>query len=466
MLTNATIELLEARGITGETASRLGWASTSRSDGEWLEIPYFRAGKRVGAKQRTLAGEKRFSQDKGSEQCFYNADALAEAGTSAVVVTEGEMDCAVALQCGYLAVSVPNGAPLEKVQDGAAKYAYLADLPDGCEVILATDGDDQGANLLHDLALRIGRHRCKWVKYPRGCKDLNEAFLAWGERGVHETIRKAAWMKVDGLYKMSEIPPEPEFDPIPCTVPGTGAHYRLRPGDFTVITGIPSYGKSTFVNAVAAGMAQAHGWKVCFASFEQSPQRDHKRNLRTLYCGRPAHLADDEQKKKADAWIDEMFCFIAPSHEHEVTLDWTLKLCAAAVIQHGAKMIVLDPWNEMDHEFPPEMTLTRYTGFAIKQIKRFAMKYQVHVVVVAHPAKMVRNRQDGTYPVPTLYDISDSSHWYNKADIGIVVHRDEQGTVIKVAKCRYHNLIGMQGEVRLTFNDHDYSYRPAAVQAA
>jgi twinkle protein len=73
------------------------------------------------------------------------------------------------------------------------------------------------------------------------------------------------------------------------------------------------------------------------------------------------------------------------------------------------------------------------------------------MIVVAHPAKM-RREPDGKYPIPSLYDISDSSHWYNKADVGIIVHRKgEEETLIRVAKSRYHDQIGKPGEATVKY---------------
>jgi twinkle protein len=66
---------------------------------------------------------------------------------------------------------------------------------------------------------------------------------------------------------------------------------------------------------------------------------------------------------------------------------------------------------------------------------------------VAHPAKM--HRENGNIPVPTLYDISGSANFANKADIGLVVHRDPQNdptrTDIYVRKVRFKSVgkIGM-----------------------
>jgi hypothetical protein len=47
----------------------------------------------------------------------------------------------------------------------------------------------------------------------------------------------------------------------------------------------------------------------------------------------------------------------------------------------------------------------------------------------------------------------NSANWYNKADLGVIVHREnEDDTLIKVQKSRYHEVIGKPGEVRMQFS--------------
>jgi twinkle protein len=106
------------------------------------------------------------------------------------------------------------------------------------------------------------------------------------------------------------------------------------------------------------------------------------------------------------------------------------------------------------------MSLTEYVGFAIKQFRKLARKYRVHLIVAAHPAKM-RRGTDGKIPVPGLYDISDSAHWANKADVGIVVHREsfsDPETAISVVKSRYHNAIGRPGTILGAWNEERTRY--------
>jgi twinkle protein len=451
VLSPKSAEILEARGIDLELAARLGWRSSSMiTSGECIEIPYFIGEEHVNSKFRTLEGEKRFVQQKDAVKCFYNQNCIDDwqnSPNSRLIITEGEMDCLIALQCGFFAISVPDGAPSSRVGADSIKYSYLDGFPSNGEIVICSDGDKPGANLLHDLSLRLGKHRCLWVKYPSGCKDLNDVFLLGGRELVIETIASAEWVEVSGVYKMSDLAPLPpqEFHKLQC-IP-----INIRKADFSVVTGIPSHGKTTFVNFIAFDIVKHSNWRIAFASFEQTPQTHHRHNLRTLILGMRPKLAEPDELAHADKWIDDKFRFIVPNIDDEVTLGWLLEKMAVACIRHGVDMFVVDPWNEMEHDRGP-MTQTEYTGLAIRQLKKFARKYNVHMMIIAHPSKMKRKDKynDG---IPTLYDIADSAHWSNKPDLGIVVHRPKEGeSLIRVQKSRDDYFIGQAGDYTLTYN--------------
>lgn len=457
MLSTANMETLEKRGFDAELLVRLGIADCERGY-NWISIPYLEKGKVVNHKLRTIRGGKEFAQDSGGRKCLWNVDAIADETLAKfpLIITEGEFDAIAAIQAGFpRTVSVPDGAPSEVQGDRSGpKYSYLIDvagLRDCNEIILATDSDGPGTNLMHDLAIRLGKHRCKWIRYPVGCKDLNDALMRYGPRGVIESLNRAQWMKVEGVYRMSELPPLPVYDALPIGIHRLDKHYKIRLGDLCVVTGYPSQGKTSFVGEVMGRMALDYAWTVAVASFEQKPQTDHRRNLRTFYGRDLVKNLNHEQIAKADKWIDERFAFIVPNEDDDVDLVWLLERCAAAVVQRGAKLVVIDPWNEIEHD-RGEMSLTEYTGYAIKQFRKLAAKFAVHVIVVAHPAKPQRNKNDGTIPIPTLYDISDSAHWNNKADVGIVVHReDDKTTIIRIAKSRYWDAIGVPGDLKAEY---------------
>lgn len=61
------------------------------------------------------------------------------------------------------------------------------------------------------------------------------------------------------------------------------------------------------------------------------------------------------------------------------------------------------------------------------QLKSFAAVNGVHVWLVAHPRQLQQWRGEP----PTLYDIAGSAHFINKADVGLIVHRDFDGAIAK-----------------------------------
>jgi twinkle protein len=460
-LTALHIERLEERGLDVELLEKLGVRASNRLGGDpCISIPFFEDGAQVGTKYRTLpakGGKKKFTQDTGSKQILWNYDCLQDASLEhePIIITEGELDAIAAIQCGFpRTTSVPGGAlKEEETGDLTKKFAFVdhaKPLLKG-DIILAMDADGPGANLMHALSHRIGRARCKWLRYPEGCKDLNEVLEEHGEEVVRQVIREAQYIKVEGVFKMSELPPVAMPRAHDCGMVGLVNHYKIRTGDLVVVSGLPGHGKTSFVNEVVCRMASVYGWNATFASFEQNPQIDHRRALRSFHINKLEVHMSDAEKARADAWIDKHFSFIVPDEDDDVTLDWLLERAAAAVIRYGSRIVVVDPWNEMDHDRPPDMSLTEYVGFAIRQLRKFARKYNVHLIVVAHPAKMRRN-QDGTYPVPSLQDISDSAHWSNKADLGVIIHRpdllNDPVSWIRIVKSRYHNAIGRPGEIK------------------
>lgn len=468
------LQALEARGLDVELANRLGLASTRRDGIDFLVIPCLRDGRVYRRKYRTVAGEKRFMQD-GEGPIPFNEDVLRDESLAGqpLLITEGELDALAAIQCGYArTISVPDGAPMEASKDpfDQKRYAWVQDLRPRLaresvpEIILATDGDAPGRALGQDLSVVLGRFRCKVLTYPmardgeRRLKDLNEVLIEYGQKGVVETVNRATFVQSDGVYRMADLPELPPSVSYAAGFNLLDENYRVRLGDFCVVTGIPSHGKSAFVNDFFCRLASAHGFRIAWASFEQEPTRDHRRALRTWFMQNP-----DRDREipvaQADAWIDRHHRFIVPSEDDDVTLEWMLERMEQAVIQHDCQVIVIDPFNEMDHMRDHDETETEYVGRAIKRFKRFAKAFQVHLVVVAHPTK-IRRDESGKTPMPNLYDIAGSAHWNNKADVGIVVHREsEEFTAIKVAKSRYHTQIGKPGSVLMAFCQQDLRYR-------
>lgn len=453
-----------------------------------IAFPYRRGGEVVNVKYRT--SDKRFKQEKGAEKVFYGIDHIA--GCKDVIIVEGEMDVLSLREAGFSNVlSVPDGAP-QQVRDGEidpdedAKFEYVWNCRDELasveKIILATDADAPGRALAEELARRLGRERCWRVDWPTANdaqrKDANEVLVGDGADVLRECIASARPWPIRSLHDADDFRDEvfSLFRHGRQRAHSTGFRsldpfLTIRPGELSVVTGIPNSGKSEFIDAVMVNLALTHGWRFAVCSFENPPD-EHLSKLVEKHIGTPFWSGPRPRMTEADLsrsldWVQEHFTFIRADDESP-TLDWVLETAAAAVMRYGIKGLVIDPWNEIEHRRPSNMTETEYVSASLSKVKRFAAQRGVHVWFVAHPAKMLR--ESGKLPVPTLYDISGSANWANKADLGVVVHRVTDAatpqTEIFIRKCR-HKSVGKIGSAVLAYDPATgrYSDLPAPLPA-
>lgn len=496
MINPKLLKWLDNRGVSAEIASRMGIYSVRRGPdgssvpdprGDTLAFPYIENGDEVNTKYRGAG--KKFWQRKEGRKTFYNADILDDpalvAGDYPLVICEGEMDCLSFIQAGYpYVVSVPDGAPPARDQHGnlvdvpdAAndvdiahdeKYQYVhnnwARLKNVKRFVLAGDADEPGWRLTQELARRLGRARCSFVSYPEGCKDANEVLIAHGGGGVAELATLAKRFPVRGLYKLNDFPDEPPVRTFDVGFPGLSfnpslpdsPYLTLYRGAFVVVSGTPGCGKTTWTMQLAFNMAAIHGWRCAIASFEMRISPTLRDRLRGYYLGLPRAHWTRSGILEADAFIQDRFSFIAlapDDDETEADVDWVIDRAADAVIRDGVSMLIVDPWNEVEHRRRAGENVADYTNRAIRSFKRFAHSADVCTIVVAHPTKSAGLAVKNGEPM-SLYDISDGATWANKAELGVIVSRrswQDTVTEIGIKKVKFEDT-GQNGDVYLTYD--------------
>jgi twinkle protein len=481
------LDWLEGRKISVEVATGTGCYSAKRGpngvepdpEGSILVFPYLEDGEEKNAKYR--GPQKRFWQKQGGKKLLYNRDILADPGlhdgSHPLVITEGEADCLALITAGYpFVVSVPDGAPpardaqgkLIQVPDNTYdidpddddKYVYILNdwelLSKIKTIVIATDADEPGARLAKELVRRLDRVRCKFVTYPEGCKDFNEVLVSHGPKATLDLIVAAKPYPVSGVYSYNDLPDEAPLQTVTTGWRALDEHLMPYTPAFMVVTGFPGQGKSTWTIQLAAQLALYHGWSVGIASFEMRIKPYVTNQITNTFIRKRLDAATPDARLAPEVFIQRRFCFIAPDPEQDIEhdLEWLLDRMATAVIRHGIKVCLIDPWNEIDHRRERDESLTEYTGRSIRKLKIFAKRYDVLVIVVAHPDKGARNRDaDGI----GLQDISDSAHWANKADIGVTVARigddpESTSTGIYIKKIRYQPEAGKLGEGVLQYD--------------
>jgi len=420
---------------------------------------YYRGSDLINIKYRDAA--KNFKMVKDAELIMYNLNAIE--GYNWCVIVEGEMDALSMHEAQiYPVVSVPNGAT-----KGNQNLKYLDNcidhFSDKEKIIIFTDNDSSGMSLRDELARRLGKERIWFVNCPEGSKDANEIIMNYGVDVLRQIIAEAYQIPIEGIEKASHVK-EKIYDiyrngfphGLKCGYEMFDDHISFRGSEFTIITGTPNAGKSTFLSNILVRLASKHGWKIAMFSPEKQPTEILFSELAELFIGKsftsfnPINKMTESEVELATRFVDDTFFFMKID-EMEVTIDGILSKAEELVKRNGVNCLVIDPWNYVEHKIPHGMSETQYISEALTKIKRFKDRYDVHVFVVAHPTKI--RKENGAYIVPTLYDIAGSAHFFNKCDNGFVVYRDYLSgqTRVYIQKIRWQ-FIGKVGDVPFIYS--------------
>lgn len=390
-----------------------------------------------------------------------------------IILVNNPLDRLAYIQAGYTSVAcLPSG--LDPKAPDNKNWNFLINvekkLTDSHKIILSFEDSDIGNDLENEIGRRIGKEKCFRVRWQDQLEDPSIATSAihilkeFGEMALQDAIEDPVPFPVKGIYELSDV--DDRFEALyEFGMPGgftTGwpsldSHYTVSPGQWTLVTGIPGHGKSSFLDAMLINLAKVHDWKIGLFSPENQPIERHYASLIEKASGKPfnAKKGNKISVKEKDlwkGWVNKHFKIILPDEEMLASLDGILNLAKVLVFRYGIKGLVIDPWNEIEHDRPTSMSETEYISLSLSKIRRFARNYGVHVWVVAHPTKL-EPRSDGKYPIPTPYSVAGGAHWRNKADNAITVYRnvgeeDDDISDIHIQKIRFKE-IGRVGMISL-----------------
>ena len=447
-LGDPVLKWFETRGISDKTlyeckvGEGVEWMPQTGKNENAIKFNYFMGDQLINVKYRD--GRKNFKLYKGAEKVFYNINSIV--GFEYCVIVEGEMDVLALHEAGITnAISVPNGATLN-----SNNLDYLDNCIDYFEdkekIIIATDSDDAGLALQAELIRRLGSETCHIATFE-DCKDANEYLLKYGKEKLSSRISSAKPVPMENVTTFRDIEGEitdfvhngfkPGFQ---VGLEHFDSIFSTYTGQFITVTGIPSSGKSDFVDQMVVGYNQNYGWKTAFASPENQPTYLHAHKLmRKVWQGMPTKedIGGTKWNKIADHCNSNFFHIDMERY----TLESVLRKGAELVKRKGIKCLVIDPFNKVRDVDSKTEDVNRYTMEYLSKIEIFAKKYDVLVFIVAHPTKMYKT-QDGKIEEPTMYNIKGGGEWYDASYHGILVHRDyEQKTVkAKVLKVKFQNL--------------------------
>lgn len=345
---------------------------------------------------------------------------------SPLLITTGEGDCAACIESGFTnTVSIPLGdSNTHWVEDN------LEWLDQFKEIIIAHDNDESGIKYLKNIVPRLGSWRCKIVNLPstvevngalRAVKDINEYLVYCGKDAVLKIILEAKDSPVPSLVDITTLEDADMSDV-------DGINFGLRDidreimrlffGSFTVLSGYPGSGKTSIINQVIANSLEQDYPAWIFSP--ELPNKSTKNWLYTLLAGK-RHLNEYDSK------FDGKYYKIKPEaikqmDEHykgQVMLyrdDWDNDVekikesMKDAVLKFSCKTFIVDNLMMVNLGCTESNINQKQTDFVNFLIK-FASKYQVCVILVAHPNKTADASQNiGMYSISGTSNIANLAH--------------------------------------------------------
>ena len=427
-----------------------------------IQFNYFMGDQLINVKYRD--GRKNFKLYKGAEKVFYNINSIV--GYDACVIVEGEMDVLALHEAGIQnAVSVPNGATLNRNNldylDNCIDY-----FDDKTKIIIAVDADEPGQMLQRELVRRLGAEVCYIVDF-NGNKDANDFLLEHGADALRSAIHAARPVPLENVSTLKDIEDELKdfvkngFKPgFQIGLKNFDDIFSTYTGQFITVTGVPSSGKSDFVDQMVVGYNQLYGWKTAYASPENQPVYLHAHKLMRKHWQDMPRVDDIDGDKweQVSNHVNDNYYFIDMD---KYNLEAVLRKGAELVKRKGIKCLVLDPFNKIRDTNAHSDDVNRYTMDYLAKIEAFCKKYDVLTFIVAHPTKMYKG-SDGKMEEPTMYNIKGGGEWYDASYHGLLVHRDYEAktTKVKVLKVKFQNLGENGAESHFTWEPRSGSFVP------
>ena len=444
------VEVAEAEGIV-KVCRRM--PQTGKVE-KCIVFPYTLNGQLINRKYRD--GAKHFMLEANAQLLPYRLDHIRD--TLECIITEGEMDALSFIVAGYdNVVSVPNGAQ--------KNLTYLDDFIESHfenkgRIYIAADADAKGLELRNELVRRFGEEKCRVVTYGEGCKDANELLLQQGAEALRRAIHEAKEVPLEGVFTADDVKEEL----LGLFEKGLQKGATLGMGDLDellslevarlmIVTGIPGDGKSEFLDEVAVHLSLKYDWRCAWFSPENFPVTLHHPKLIEKLIGKrfKKGLMNPLELDAAIGYLSQNFFDILPEEGYRV--DTILERAETLVRRKGIRVFILDPYNCLEHQIPSGQSETQYISEFLEKLRSFARRRQALVILAAHPTKMKKDPMSGKFPVPTMYDISGSAAFFNKADFGIAIERDRARGVtrVHVQKVKFRHL-GQPGVASFQYN--------------
>ena len=300
---------------------------------------------------------------------------------------------------------------------------------------IATDNDQKGDDVAEKIAQRLGRYRCERINFKN--KDANDD-LKESVFVLEESLKNSKPYPVTGTQSVSDFKGdimELYRNGLPDTIypkrnglEALKSNFSFMRGQLTVTTGIPSHGKSNFMEWYLLNVLAEYDMKMSMYSPEHSPYSLHQTNFIQKFYGKPFFKDVDGIPKVTPTeiddyvnWANERIYITCPDASQKPDWSWIFNTFKEQIYGYGIDIFLIDAFNKVlldgtgNKKDQIDTILTKLTSFA--------QQNNVCIFLIAHPTKMKKN-DDGIYECPTLYDVSGSADFRNQTHNGNAIYRN------------------------------------------
>lgn len=401
-------------------------------------VPIYLNKTRTGCQGINNSDHKQTTKYSGNVYCVSVSTGMILVKQHECITITGNCDAMAIYEAGiHNVVSVPSGC--DNVEWVTLCYDWLEHFN---SIILFGDNDAPGQRMVQTLVKRLGEYRTKTIDpmdYPTikpdsevQCKDADEILVRIGPMKIIEMVEGAKEQNIKGLLDLGKVKP---VDPssIPCiktNIPALDLYLGgLAEGSVTISTGKSGAGKSTIAGMFLLNAVE-QGHNVCAYSGELSATlfqnwlnmqaagsewiglRYSKVRDTMVPC-----LSREVEQRIVNWYSGHIFLFDNKEIFETKQAESIIEMFTVAVRKYNCKLFLVDNVMTSLCDVDGE-ELKAQTRF-INALKKFADRYNVHVLVVAHPRKTKKDERIGSD------DVAGSSNLVNMCDSAFVVERPD-----------------------------------------
>jgi twinkle protein len=305
-----------------------------------------------------------------------------------IVITEGEWDCLSVYEAGYKnVVSIPFGT--NNMDWVAECWEWL----ESCkEFIIWFDSDNAGKKAANEVMRKLGVYKCRVVKSKD--KDANVTLFKNGSKTVTDLIKNAQYVPIEHLQRLADVQKK-ETERI--LFGNNFLDYNLggcRMGELTIWTGKRGSGKSTVLSQTLIDTVEQK-YKCFMYSGEMNNSKVKEWLERQMagekyivtfkdqLTGREEYGVHPQISPILGEWYkDYVYCY---GDDGSDDLEDLMEIMEYAYKRHNIKRFVLD--NLKTIKAKDNKDFYKAQGELINRLRKFAITYETHIDLVAHPRK-------------------------------------------------------------------------------